>query len=69
MSSQVSEIDIPNAVINLAYQLHKTQLVLEWIVNNNSGIQPPPPEVMSRIDDESVENLQNKYPSAGILKQ
>ncbi len=69
MSISVGGIDITNAIINIEYELGRTQRILEWIVMNNPGLKAPPPNAMTKIDDEAFKALQKKFPEAGIQRQ
>jgi hypothetical protein len=69
MSISVGGIDLTNAIINLEYELGRTQRILEWIVQNNPSLNAPPGYVMSKIDEESFAALQRKFPDAGIQRK
>lgn len=68
MSISIGGIDIANAILNLEFELGRTQRILEWIVNNNPNLRGPGQADMVKIADDSVETLQKKYPEAGIEK-
>jgi hypothetical protein len=69
MSISVGGIDLTNAIINLEYELGRTQRILEWMVRNNPSLRAPPTNVMAQIDEESFAALQKKFPEAGIQKK
>jgi hypothetical protein len=69
MSIRVGGIDLGSAVINLEYELMRTQRILEWVINNNNAISGPSQNVMTQIEKEAFSALQNKYPDAGIQKK
>lgn len=69
MSISVGGIDLTNAIINLEYELNRTQRILDWIVNNNSSLRAPSAQVMAQIDSEAFQVLQKKFPAAGIQKK
>jgi hypothetical protein len=68
MSISVGGIDIASSIINLEYELARTQRILEWLLANNPSLRAPPPSVMSRIDEEAFLHLQKKFPEAGIQR-
>ncbi|MEN9419946.1 MAG: hypothetical protein RI988_3567 [Pseudomonadota bacterium] len=68
MSISVGGIDIASTIINLEYELARTQRILEWLLANNSSLRPPPPNVMARIDEEAFLHLKKKFPEAGIQR-
>ena len=70
MSISIGGIDLPNAIINLEYELARTQRLLEWVLNNNIGVlKAPPRDAVQKIDADSLEFLKKKYPDAGIEKK
>ena len=69
MSISVGGINLAESVLNLEYELNRTQQILEWIVVNNQHVSGPPPEVMKKIDDSATSELIKKYPQAGIQKR
>ena len=66
---KIGGIKIAEAIVNLEYQLSRTQKILDWIINNNNRINTPGKSEMDKIDDEVVKELKKKYPDAGIEKQ
>jgi len=69
MSISVGGIDLTNAIINVEYELNRTQRLLEWIIRNNPNLQAPPQHVISQIDQEAFAALQKKFPEAGIQRK
>lgn len=69
MSISVGGIDLTNAIINLEYELSRTQRILDWMVRNNPSLRAPPASVMSQIDEEAFAALQKKFPEAGIERK
>ncbi len=69
MSISVGGIDLTNAIINIEYELGRTQRILEWIVMNNPNLKAPTPSTMTQIDQEAFSALQKKFPEAGIKRQ
>lgn len=68
MSISVGGIDLTAAIINLEYELGRTQRILEWMVRNNPTLKGPPSYVMTQIDNEALAALQKKFPEAGIQR-
>ena len=66
MSISVGGINLTDAIINLEYELNRTQQILEWVLNNNQGLNAPTSEAMNKIDSNAVKSLTKKYPQAGI---
>jgi len=69
MSIKIGGVDLSKSIINLEYQLNRTQKILEWLLNNNQSLIKPDSEVMKQIDNEVLKVLQKKYPEAGIKKE
>ena len=66
MSLSIAGINIAEAIINLEYQVIRTQKILDWIIVNNIGVRGPDMTVLQRFDSEVFQELQKKYPDAGI---
>lgn len=69
MSIKIGGVDLSKSIINLEYQLNRTQKLLEWLLNNNQSLNKPDSEVLNQINDEALKMLQEKYPEAGIEKE
>lgn len=69
MAISVGGVNIVEAVLNLEYELDRTQRILEWVVNNNAGIIGPSEADMLKINDRAVAHIQKKYPDAGIERK
>lgn len=65
MSISIGGINLADSIINLEYELNRTQRILDWIILNNK-IQPPSSAEMSKINDDALDALIKKYPQAGI---
>ena len=61
-------IDTDKEIIELNYQLIRTQLIFDHIINNTPNITPPSADNMKDMDSEALESLKNKYPDIGIFK-
>jgi len=66
MSISVNGINLPEAVLNLEYEMARTQRILEWVINNNANVRGPSAEQIKVIDSDTIRDLQKKYPAAGI---
>ena len=70
MSIKIGDIDVANEIVELHFQIIRTQLILEHILKNNALIsQSLNFETMQSIDKKAIEALQNKFPSMGIQKK
>lgn len=65
MSISIGGINLAESIINLEYELNRTQRILDWIIQHNQ-IKPPSPADMTRIEEEALSFLTKKYPQAGI---
>jgi len=65
MSISIGGINLAESIVNIEYELGRTQRILEWIIQHNK-IQPPDAVEMKRIEDEALSALIKKYPQAGI---
>jgi len=68
MGIKIGDVDIVKEIVDLNYQLLRTQLILEHILNNNANLNKPDSTSMKAIDDKAIETLQKKYPNMGISK-
>ncbi|MEN4938700.1 hypothetical protein [Stenotrophomonas sp. TWI1151] len=66
MSISVNGIDIPEAIMNLEFEVARTQRILDWLVNNNKDLRPPSQSQLDEIFKESLRHVQKKYPDAGV---
>ncbi|MDZ7796379.1 MAG: hypothetical protein U5N56_04745 [Candidatus Marinimicrobia bacterium] len=70
MGISVGGIDITDSIINIEYQLNRTQKILDWILANNKKVlNLPSKDIMTKIDENAIADLQKKYPQAGIHKK
>lgn len=68
MGFKIGDIDILKEIIDLHYQLIRTQLILEKIVNLNSTLEKPDSKTIEEIGKNALKILQNKFPSMGIKR-
>jgi hypothetical protein len=69
MSISVGGIDITGTLINLQYQLIRTQAILDFILQNNGHIARPNDLQIKQIDEETFRQLRELFPHAGIEKR
>lgn len=69
MSISVGGINIIDSILNLEFQLQRTQLILDWMLSNNPNLHGPNAEAIKLIDDKALQTVQAKYPQAGITKK
>jgi hypothetical protein len=60
---KITNLNIIEEIVDLNYQLLRTQLILEYILNNNSSLNKPDANQMKSIDDNAITSLQKKYPN------
>lgn len=68
MSITVGGIDLTVSIINLEYEMNRTQRLLEWILKSNPNLRAPTPQILAQIDAEAIAALQKKFPEAGIQR-
>lgn len=68
MSISIGGINLGEAVINLEYELNRTQQILEWVINNNQNLSAPSGAAMEKINNDAMARVIKKYPQAGIQK-
>ena len=60
---KITNLNIIKEIVDLNYQLLRTQLILEYILNNNSSLNKPDANQMKSIDDNAITYIQKKYPN------
>lgn len=70
MTIKISGIDIPNAIVNLEFQVGKLSKIVEWMLSHHlSAFSPRPDEkLIASIEEEVMNELKKKYPDAGIKR-
>jgi len=68
MGIQIGSVDIANEIVELHYQMIRTQLLLDYVMKNNT-ITKPDQKLMQAFDNQAVEILQKKFPDMGIQKK
>ena len=63
---KITSINIIEEIVDLNFQLLRTQLILEYILNNNSSLNKPDANQMKSIDDNAITYIQKKYPKLCI---
>ncbi len=68
MAITYGDLELGNSLLNLEYELFRTQKILEWIVENNDMRFPDESE-LDRIRSQALACLQRKYPNTDIQPQ
>lgn len=69
MGIKIGDLDVASEIVDLRYQLIRTQLLLEEILRNNPTLLRLDQAALQRIDDQALQTLQTKYPTMGIQRQ
>lgn len=71
MSIKIGGIDIANSVINLEFQISKLSKIVEMMLNRNLSVFSPAitPQDIKKIEEDVFEELNRKYPEAGLTKK
>lgn len=69
MGIKIGDIDVASEIIELNYQLLRTQLILENLIRNNPNVTGLTQIELQDIDQRAFESIQQKYPSMGIAKK
>jgi hypothetical protein len=69
MGVKIGNIDIANEVVELHFQVLRTQLLLEAIIKKNNIQHLPSKAEMDVIEDRVIEVLNKKFPDMGIKKK
>ena len=69
MGVKIGNIDIANEVVELHFQVLRTQLLLEEIIKKNNIRNLPNKAEMDAIENRVIEVLNKKFPDMGIKKK
>jgi hypothetical protein len=69
MSIRIGDIDVANEIVEIHYQLVRTQLILDYLISRNQGLQKPNQSDISSIDANALEMIQKRFPTMGIHKK
>ena len=69
MGVKIGNIDIANEVVELHFQVLRTQLLLEEIIKKNNIQSLPNQAEMNAIEDRVIEVLNKKFPDMGLKKK
>jgi hypothetical protein len=65
MSIKIGDVDVAQEIIELRHQLSRTQMILELVINKNSGVLKLPTEQeIKTIDEKVVNQLIRRYPNS-----
>lgn len=66
---KLGDIDVAGQIIDLNFQLLRTQILLEEVLKHNSEtLKLPSPEAMAEINDFALNSIQKKFPNMNIAK-
>jgi hypothetical protein len=69
MGMKIGNIDIANEVVELHFQVLRTQLLLEEIIKKNNIRNLPNKAEMDAIENRVIDVLNKKFPDMGIKKK
>lgn len=69
MSVQIGDINLVSEIIELHFQVLRTQMLLEKIVQNSDKIYKPTHLDVREIEDKALQILNQKFPNMGISKK
>lgn len=69
MSIKVAGIDLASEIIDLRYQLIRTQLIMDALISNSPNLYSLKAEDVEQIEKKALADLQRIYPEAGITKK
>lgn len=63
----LGDIDVAGELIDLNFQLLRTQILLEEVLKHNSEtMKLPSPEAMNEINEFALKSIQKKFPNMNI---
>ena len=67
---KLGDIDVAGELIDLNFQLLRTQILLEEVLKHNSeSLKLPSPEAMQEINEFALKSIQKKFPNMNIAKR
>ena len=67
---KLGDIDVVGEIIDLNFQLLRTQILLEEVLKHNAEtLKLPSPEAMTEINEFALKAIQNKFPNMNIAKK
>jgi|TARA_B110000114_G_scaffold148954_1_gene159214 hypothetical protein len=69
MGVKIGSLDISNEIVELHFQVLRTQLLLEEIMRRNNLVNLPDLQEMVQIENKVIEILNKKFPDMGIKKK
>ena len=69
MSVQIGDINIANEIVELHFQILRTQLLLELILQKSSSTYQPTANDVKLIEEKVLGILNQKFPTMGITRK
>jgi hypothetical protein len=67
---KLGDIDVVGEIIDLNFQLLRTQILLEEVLKHNAEtMKLPSPEAMNEINEFALKSIQKKFPNMNIGKK
>lgn len=64
---KLGDIDVVGEIIDLNFQLLRTQILLEEVLKHNAdSLKLPSPEAMNEINEFALKSIQKKFPNMNI---
>lgn len=69
MSLKIGDIEVANEIVELHFQVIRTQLLLEEIMKLNQIKNYPNQYQVKQIEERAINLLNEKFPNMGIAKK
>lgn len=67
---KLGDIDIAGEIIDLNFQLLRTQILLEEVLKHNADtLKLPSQEAMAEINEFALKSIQKKFPNMNIARK
>lgn len=67
---KLGDIDVAGEIIDLNFQLLRTQILLEEVLKHNAEtMKLPSPEAMNEINEFALKSIKQKFPNMNIGKK
>jgi len=69
MSIKIGDIDIAAEIVDLKYQLIRTQMIIDALIEEEPKFKTKILKVIEKINQEALRKLQEVYPNMGIKQK
>lgn len=69
MSISIGDLNVANEIVELHFQVLRTQLILELILQRTNSTYKPTNNDIQEIENRAITMLNQKFPNMGITRK